>query len=493
MGLQRKLARNTAFVFLSGAATRVFSLVFVIYAARMLGPGDFGLYTVIGTLTFLFSFWGNFGVNMVAIREISKNRAGVEELFSIVLSLKMLLVIAAYPLLVPVVKLLGYGDAVSGFIYISAVATIFTVFSGSFGIIYMSFEQFRTPAVIAALVSLFQNIAGIVVLSAGLGLKGVIWVSFWTAVIGALVSGIWVRKKIIKYRFAFDTALTRDILLQSLPFASVAFFQQAGMYMNNLLLSKLSGPVPEKIAVGYYNASSSICRNAMLLPESFRQAAFPTVAANAGNTRAVAGIIDKSTKSFLVVIIFPLILATTFFPREIISLVFGKEYLAAAPVLMILGWAYALQIYNAPVSVTLAASKEIRQFVPWAALVFVINLVLAVPLIMHYSFTGAAWAFLISKVFETVIRHYLLHSIWGIKSSLLQMSLSRIFLFFGACLAIISGAKALAVPAGALLALTLVLYAAGVAVSRDFREGIVELVRGVRGRGAALGNENVQK
>lgn len=485
MGLERRLTGNTALVFLSGLATRIFSFVFVVYAARVLGPADFGLYALIGTLTFLFSFWGNFGVNMVAIREIAKDRASAEKLFSIVLSLKMVLVLCAFPLLLLVVRLLGYGDEANRLILIAAAATIFTVFSGSFGIIYMSFEQFRLPTLITIVVSLFQTAASMLALYAGYGLRGVIWVSFWTGAGGAVVSGIWVRKRIIKYRIVLDATHTLDILRQSLPFAAVAFFQQAGMYMNNLLLSKLSGPVPANMAVGYYNAPSSICRTAMLLPESFRQAAFPTVAANAGNIRTVEGIIDKSTKSFLAVIIFPLILATTFFPREIISIVFGSDYLASAPVLMILGWAYALQIFNAPVSVTLAASQEIRQFVPWAGLVFLINLVLAVPLIIFYSFTGAAWAFLISKVFETLIRHYLLQSIWGIKSSLLQRSLAGIFLFIAATLVIIAAAKALTVPPLPLLALSLALYGGGVVVSRDFREGIAVFLRLARGRTAA--------
>lgn len=482
MGLERRLTGNTALVFLSGFATRVFSFIFVVYAARILGPSEFGLYALIGTLTFLFSFWGNFGVTTVAIREISKNRDSAEDLFSIALSMKMLLVIAAYPLLLLVVGLLDYDAATSRLIHIAALATIFNVFSGSFGILYMSFEQFKLPALASVVVSLLQNIAGMIALYAGAGLKGVIWVLFWTAVGGAVISGIWVRKKIIRYRFVFDARLMLDILTQSLPFAAMAFFQQTGMYMNILFLSKLPGPVPAKTAVGYYNAPSSVCRTAMLLPESFRQAAFPTVSANAGNIKAVEGIINKSTKSFLAILIFPLILATTFFAREIVTIVFGNAYIASAPVLMILGWAYAFQIFNAPVNVTLAASKEIKKFVPWAALVFVVNIGLAVPLIIYFSYIGAAWAFLFARVIETGIRHYLLQSIWGIKSSLLQRSLAGIFLLIAATLAIVASAKALAMPPLPLLALSLTLYLAGILLSRNFREGIAVFVRGTLGR-----------
>ena len=63
---------------------------------------------------------------------------------------------------------------------------------------------------------------------------------------------------------------------------------------------------------------------------------------------------------------------------------------------------------------TLSASKEIRRFIPWATLGLCINLILAIPLIIYYSFVGAAIAFSF-KDFETVLRNYLLRTILKIK------------------------------------------------------------------------------
>ncbi len=481
MTLERKLTSNTAYVFLSGIVTRLFSFVFVVYAARVLGPSDFGLYSLIVTLTFFYAFWGNFGVNNVAIREIAKDRSGAETVFNAVLTLKMLLVVVAYPALVLASYLLGYSEHFRYLIYISGITTIFSVFSGSFGIIYMSFERFKFPSYIAILVSLLQNLASIIVLYIGYGLDGVVWVSFWAALIGAIISGVWIRKKIIKYRLVFALPLFKELMGQSLPFAIVTFFQQTTTYLNNMLLSQLPGPLPGKTAVGYYNLPSSICRNAMLLPESFRQAAFPTVAANAGNLKAVEGIIDRSTKSFLAIIIFPLIIVTNIFPKDIVTLFFGVDYLPCVPALMVLGWAYALQVFNAPVSIALAASREIKQFVPWAALVFTINVGLAVPLVIYYGFTGAAWAFLVSKICETFVRHYLLQKIWGISNPPSKLLLSRIFQLIAASLALLAVGKALVLPSSALLALTLLLYTGCTFLSQDFRQGVAVIVRGIRG------------
>lgn len=481
MGLRNKLTRNTGFVFASGTLNKLFSFIFVAYAARILGPAEFGLYVLIGTFTFFFSFVGDFGVSAVAIREISRNREKAEEIFNSVLSLKVLLVVFTYPFLIAVVNILGYEESFKYLIYIAGIATIFSVFSSSFGIIYMSFERFKMPALMSVFVALLHTISNIIVLYLGYGVKGIIWVSLVGSLTGAVISGIWVRKKMFRYRFVYHSSVFKDLIVQALPFAAITFFQKANMYMNILFLSKLPGPVQGETAIGYYNPPASLCRNAMMLPESFRQAALPTVSANAGNIKVIESIIDKSTKSFLALIIFPLILATTFFPKEIISLVFGKAYLPSAPVLTILGWAYALQVFNVPVTVTLTASREIRRFIPWAALAFVINIVFAVPLIIYYSYTGAAVAFLVSKIFETITRRYLLQVVWGINSMKMHKSLSNILGLIAATLVIVSIAKYFTATASTLLILMLFLYLLCVVFSKDFRQGISVFFHGLRG------------
>ena len=481
MELRNRLTRNTGFVFASGTVSKLFAFIFVAYAARVLGPEEFGLYALIGTFTFFFSFFGDFGINAVAIREISKNREKIEEVFNSVLSLKVGLVVLAYPFLFAAVNILGYGENIKYLIYIAGLTAIFSVFSSSFGIIYMALERFKVPALISAFVSLLHNFANIIVLYLGYGVKGIVWVSFFGALTGAVISGLWIRKKIFRYRFVYNLSAFKDIVAQSMPFAAIAFFQQANIYMNILLLSKLPGPVQGKIAIGYYNPPASLCRNAMMLPDSFRKAALPTVAANSGNVKVIESIIEKSTKSFLALIIFPLILATTFFPKEIISIIFGKAYLPSASALTILGWAYALQVFNVPVTVTLIASREIRLLIPWAALVFSVNLVFAVPLIIYYSYMGAAAAFLVSKIFETFIRHYLLQVVWGINSMEIQKSLYNILGLIAATLVIISIAKYFTATALVLLILTLSLYFFCMIFSKDFRQGISVLFHGMRG------------
>jgi len=473
--IAERLTRNTGFLLISGIINKLFSLLFIAYAARVLGPGDFGLYALIGTVAFVFFYFGNFGIGPMAVREISRDRTKAEKLFNHILSLRISLVVLYYPILVLVINLLGYRDDVKYLIYIAGLSAIFSTFSSSFRILYVAFEMFKTPSLISILVSFLSNISNILILYLGYGLRGIIWVSFLGNILGAVISGLWIRRRFLKYRFAINLSSWKDLLLQSMPFAILTFFQQANRHMNILFLSKLPGPLPGEVAMGYYNPPSLVGRVTMMLPDSFRQAALPTVASKMENLKMVEGIINRSTKSLLAIVIFPLILATTFFPEEIITIIFGKEYLPSAPALTILGWAYAFQVFNAPVSVTLSASKEIKRFIPWAMLVFSINLILAIPLILYYSFIGAAIAFLVSKVLETILRNYLLQTIWGIKRLEIRESLKALAPM-DITFTVILLAYFNSVSPRKLLILTLALYSICIFSFKGFPQGIVNLI-----------------
>lgn len=480
MKIERKLIKNTGFVFFSGIANKIFSFIFIVYAARVLGPANFGIYALIGSISFLFFYFGNFGIGPMAVREIARDKNRAEELFSHVLSMRVTLSIIGYPILMLAVNLLGYSEDVKYLIYISGLSAICLTFSESFGILYRAFERFKFPSLISVIVSFLSNLSNIFVLYLGYGLKGIVWVSFLGTLIGAVISGIWIRKRFIKYKFVFNFSIWKELFSQSMPFAILSFFQRASANLNILLLSKLPGPINGNIAMGYYNPPASMGRIAMMLPQSFRQAVLPTVASNFENNKIVEGIIDKSTRFFLTVIILPLILLTTFFPEEIIIIFFGNKYLPSAPAFTLLGWAYALQIFNAPVSVTLAASKDINKYLKWATMITVFNILIAVPLIIYYSFVGAASAFLISKILETFLRNYLLQSICGIKRSLLH-GYFNILIPIISIFSLVFIVKILSVSNLTLFLTMIVSYFLCIIFFKDFRHGIGVLINNARG------------
>lgn len=414
--MDNKLLRNTGFVFVSGIANKVFSFVALAYTARVLGKADFGFYTLIGTFTFFFSYFGNFGIGPMTIREISRDKTKVKELFNHIISLRLCLIALSFPILMFIVNLLDYRKDIKYLILIAGFSSLFSTFSDAFNTLYIAFERFKVPSLISVLISFLSSISNILILYFGYGLKGLIIISFIGTFLGAVISGVWVRQRFFKYKLAFHLPIWKDLISRSLQFSVITFLQQGRMYLSILFLSKLPGPLPGEVAIGYYYPASSLCQGALVLSNSFRLAALPAIASNSSDIKMIQSIINKSTKILFFFVILPLIVFTTFFPKKIIAIVYGNEYLLSAGTLTILGWAYAFMIFNTPVTVALFAVEEIRRFIPWAILLFCINIAILVPLIMYYSFLGVAIAFLISGIIDTVVRNYLLRTFLGIRN-----------------------------------------------------------------------------
>lgn len=393
---------------------KLISVLFVAYAARVLGPRDFGNYTLIITFTMIFSYFTDFGITPMAVREIAREKEKAEFIFNHVLSLRMCFVVFSFFLMFIIVSLLNYSREIKSLIFLMGISILFSTFSSSFRILYIAFEKMAVPSLASVLTSLLSALSGILMLYLGFGLLGVVLIKLGEDAIGAMITGIWIRKFFFKYRFRYDRSFWLDIIKQSMPFGIIIWFAQASRYLTILLLSKLPGPIAGEIAVGYYNSASSTAQSAMMIPMSFSQAVLPTISSNRNNPEIIRGIIDKSTKYILVFVSLPLVLATAFFPNEIIRVLFGKAYLPAVSALTILGWTYGFMAFNAAAQITLSSSSEINRFIPWAALTLVINIILAVPLILYYGFVGAAVAGLISTIIGTLVRYRLLKSIWGI-------------------------------------------------------------------------------
>jgi O-antigen/teichoic acid export membrane protein len=412
--LAKRIIKNTSFTLISDVLGKLIFVFFIAYAARVLGPRDFGIYALIGTFVLIFTYFTDLGITPVAVREIARNKENAEVYFNNVLSLRICFIFFSYFLLLIIVHLLNYSQEIKYLIYIMGVSLFFTTFSHSFAILYIAFERMVFPSLVSVLTNLLTTTSYILVLYLGYGLKGIVWIHLVGSLIGAIISGIWIRKRFFRYRFTFKPSYWIDIVKQSMPFGMIAFFRQASANLTILLLSKVPGPIAGEMAMGYYKPASSTAQIPMMITDSFRKAILPTISSNRDDPKLLRQIIDRSTQYILILVSLPLILAATFFPKEILGIVFGEKYLTATPALSLLGWAYSLQAFNSILNVSLASSREIRRLVPWQAMITGVDVILAIPLIIYYSFTGAAIAVLLSMVVGTFVRYHLLKSIFNI-------------------------------------------------------------------------------
>ena len=438
MTVARKIAKNTLFVFTSGLISKAIGVAFLVYAVRILGPSDFGIYTLITTIIFFFSFFIDLGITPMAIRELARDREKIKHLFNHILTLRLTLAVLLYPALILAVNLLGYDDRIKVLIYLMATAFILRAFSGSFRILYFSLEKMQIPSVIEVLVSFVSASAGILVLYLGYGLTGLVLVVLSGNALGAFISGIWVRRFVMKYRFSFNRDTWTDLLKQALPFGMMGFLNGINRHMSVILLSKLSGPFPHDIAIGYYSPAEKMAASLLPLVRSLRVASLPTISGNIDKKKVVQKILEKTTQFSLICVSIPLLIAALFFSHDLITFAFGSTFSESSPVLRILGVAFAIQAFSTPAISILSATRDIYKFVPWATFAILITAVSSVILIPIMSFKGVAIAVLLGNLFRAVAVELLLKKIMGIRIIIPSIYVKAIaILFFIALLSFI--------------------------------------------------------
>jgi O-antigen/teichoic acid export membrane protein len=413
MDLIRKVTTNAGIILVGTLLQRAVQFLLVIYVARSVSVDVFGQYNLALAILFIASFFVDMGIGPASVREIARNRSGAQHLFSHILALRIVLSAALYFAVVGYTMLSGYSDSTRTLILLLSLSLFTGAVSGACETLNVAFENMRMSVVVRFIGMVIGGIGSVSAMYLGYGLTGFVIANFVAEAGTALFWAMIVRKKYFRYSLGFDVQEWRKILAQATPFALMLFFQQMNRNLNVIFLSKIPGPIPPQMAIGYYSSAAQVARVATPLLISVRQAIIPSLAAGSYDEETHASLLKWTTKGILLTVCFPLALAGVFFSEDLLTLIFGNEYREAAPAFAILCTAFALQAAMIGINGFLSASRDIARFVKYAVASLVINVVISVALIPKYGVNGAAIAVLVSKIFEMGSSVYLCRSIWG--------------------------------------------------------------------------------
>jgi O-antigen/teichoic acid export membrane protein len=413
----QRVAANASVLLLTDIVGKLIRAAFAIYAARVLGVQRFGMYTLAVTFVFFFEFVCRFGLGPMAVREIARHREQVERFVSNILILLLVSAAVACGLLLLSLPLFNYEQEVKVLIFF-LVPTLFTnALSSTFSTVAYGFENMKLPSLISIGSDFLTSSFGIVALSRGRGPVALVGVVLVVSMVNAGVAGWCIHRYFRVSELSVDLALCGWLLKRSLPFGVLTLLLFLHDKVDILMLSRIPGPLDGNQAIGYYTPAYSILAAFMMLPASLRMAMVPVLAAQKDSLPIIHASLEGSTKFLCAFLSFPLVIITTFFAKDLITLVFGETYLPTADALRILGWAYALNMATAPAFALLSTAGNLWRYVPWAIGIVSLNVLLNVFLIPVYSFIGAAVATLVTESMAWFLRLYFLRKIVGIQFS----------------------------------------------------------------------------
>jgi O-antigen/teichoic acid export membrane protein len=396
-GAFKKYFANTSWLFFERVLRILITFIVTVFVVRYLGPKDFGLLSYVLSFFMLFSVIGILGLESITVRELVKFPDKRDELVGTVFFLRLLGAFTLIALIIFTLLIIKEDLSVSILILFAASSSIFHAFSAieyyfraRVQAKYNAYALFLSVILAALLKIIF------ILIKAPL----IYFVLAFTAEFFFLAIGlIWVYKfnclKLIRWKFS--KALSTSLLKDSWPLMLTGIVVVIYMKIDQIMIKHM---INEE-AVGLYAVAVRLCEAWYFIPVTICNSLFPAIV----NAKNVSLIIYNNRLQKLYDILawisIAIAIPITIFSADIIRLLFGTDFLQAAPVLTVYIWAGVAVFLGVASSQYLITENFTKLAFSRSFIGMVVNVLLNLALIPKYGIIGAAYATLVSYSLAT--------------------------------------------------------------------------------------------
>jgi len=213
--------------------------------------------------------------------------------------------------------------------------------------------------------------------------------------IAACIAGYgFTRKYFFTPRVVFNGSRVREVLLEAWPIGIKAMLRKMSYRVDILFLKALSSPVD----LGLFNGIYRIILQLQFIPRNLTSALFPVFSRLSNKEETLLADVHSRSAKFLFIGCIPLLAIFLVFPKEVISMVLGKEFIAAVPLIRILAIALALLFFSTLFIKMLTALNKQKWATFCVALSLATNIICDIVLIPTWGFMGAGIATLVAEM-----------------------------------------------------------------------------------------------
>lgn len=387
--LRGQIVQNTAANIAGRGLALLFSTLAAALLGRYLGSERLGQYGAIYAYLGLFAWMATFGFEPVLVREASRDRKSASDLVRTAMVLSVFLSIGTVVAAVLMAPWAGYAGRLRTLLILAGLEYILT--------------PLRLPAVIfqVDLRQWYGSTINVVRQGIWLGIIIALWLmgaplSYVIAgrVLAALIEStlIWAygrRFLAEKGKFLRDRAWT--IFSHSFPIAFSSLLAMIYLRIDQVMLHKMA----TDSVLGQYVAAVRVSELFEMLPTALMFTLAPILAVSVADPEKFRRYIDRTFRYFMVLAAGLCVFVTVGAPI-VVRVLYGKQFLPAAPLLAVLIWS-EIAVFFATVIVNVMVAKNHQHLLPIPTLAgAAINIALNLVLIPRYAAMGTAWATLVS-------------------------------------------------------------------------------------------------
>jgi O-antigen/teichoic acid export membrane protein len=388
----QRVAKNTAALYAALIVNALLSLLLFILIARMLGDVTLGKYAFALAFTMIFADFGILGFDTVIVRDVSRDKSLAPKYLGNIAVIKAILSVTVFGLIALIINLMHYPPDTTTAVLIIGTYIILTAFANTFRFIFRAFERMEYEALVVSISRLVGVSLGVAALFAGYGLIEIAYALLIGGILDFLLSLFICSKKFVRLKLEVDLDFWRKVAKVALPIALIDVAAIIFVRVDTVMLSVMKGDA----VVGWYNAAYNLVLGLQPIPFIFGSALFPLMSRSfVSSPNSVAVIYEKALR-YLFILGLPLTTGTMLLSDRIIPLFYGAGFTHSIVALQILAWNILLHFMYILLAVVLASIDRQNQMALAAGICAVLNVILNLILIPHFSYVGAGIATIIT-------------------------------------------------------------------------------------------------
>ncbi|MFW5891633.1 MAG: flippase [bacterium] len=389
---QHKTIKNITYLTFGNIIAQFLSLIGAFCIPKLLGPGKYGIFSVVTAYVGFFSVFTFNGLNKIIIREIAKDISKTKEIFESTIGIKIIFSILSSILAISVVLFVSYELGTKIYIIIFSFSLMYTGFESSLSAIFQSHQKMKIIANLAIIQQLIRIPLSIFVLKIGYGVLSLIFIQLFTQILSLLILYKY-SLKIVDFRIIEKLKVNKEYLLVGARFTLLSFLNVLSGRVDILMLSFLT--TPEN--VGIYSLAYRLVKKGLIIRGPISQSLFPYYSEKYSHQKPNLKYLLKHSL-FIILILSIIFFPAILFIKPLIFYIIGKDYIYSAVIFKVLVFYLIFNFTVIPWGLALqTTSNEIYSLI---TLCFIgpLNIILNLFLFKLYGIIGIAYSTLIVEM-----------------------------------------------------------------------------------------------
>jgi O-antigen/teichoic acid export membrane protein len=392
--LSNKIIKNFSVLTATNIFIQLLSILTSIRLARLLQPAGYGLYNLLLIQGSLFSIIAAFGLHLVIIRYVARNRSDSKYVFGISIQIRIastlcaILILFIYNIFINKVSITPF------FLFLLSFYIIFLTFWDSVQNIAFGNERMESAGYLNLLFTCVWVIAVYAIPKDFFNIDILLSIFIFIQILKTFSYYFWLKKKI--FSKINPTTIKPDINYKSIIKQSKYFFILAvmGTFQTQLpvLMLNQNSSLDQ---VGIFNLGYRILSPLQMVLNVALTSLYPYFSRLAFENKELFVKRIKNLLNLIVVLGVWCCICFSLFSREVVLLLYGNAYLSSAKVILIQCWSTLLFAIFSTIGTVLSSFDKQRML----AILSIVHAFIAISIYYwgtKYGAIGLAWAFVIS-------------------------------------------------------------------------------------------------